>query len=54
MILDSELNFESHISEKLAKARKGLGVMKQLNKMGRYANFGKYLQALCKTSFGLW
>ena len=32
MILDSELNFESHISEKLAKARKGLGVMKQLKK----------------------
>ena len=32
MILDSELTFESHISEKLAKARKGLGVMKKLKK----------------------
>ena len=28
--LDSELNFKSHIEAKLAKARSGLGLMKQL------------------------
>lgn len=32
MILDSKLNFKKHISEKLAKANQGLGVMKQLSK----------------------
>ena len=32
MILDSKLTFKSHMTEKLAKARKGLGVMKQLKK----------------------
>ena len=32
MILDSKLTFENHMTEKLAKARQGLGVMKQLKK----------------------
>ena len=30
MILDSKLSFEKHINEKRAKARQGLGLMKQL------------------------
>ena len=34
MILDSKLSFESHLDEKLAKARQGIGLMKQLTKMG--------------------
>ena len=33
MILDSRLNFESHMENKLAKARRGLGLMKQLKKL---------------------
>ena len=32
MILDSKLNFEKHISAKLAQGRRGLGVMKQMKK----------------------
>ena len=32
LILDNKLNFESHLEEKLAKARSGLGVMIQLKK----------------------
>ena len=32
MILDSKLNFQSHLSEKIAKANSGLGVMIQLKK----------------------
>ena len=32
MILDEKLNFESHLSEKIAKAKQGLGLMKQLKK----------------------
>ena len=32
LILDSKLNFESHLEEKLAKARSGLGMMIQLKK----------------------
>ena len=32
MILDSKLSFEKHMDAKLAKARQGLGIMKQLKK----------------------
>ncbi|MCH2389817.1 MAG: reverse transcriptase family protein [Nitrospinales bacterium] len=32
MILDSKLNFNSHIAEKISKANQGLGVMQQLSK----------------------
>ena len=32
MLLDSKLNFKNHITEKLAKANQGLGVLKQLSK----------------------
>ena len=32
LVLDSKLSFESHLDEKLAKARSGLGLMKQLKK----------------------
>ena len=32
MILDSRLSFNSHLDEKLARARQGLGVMKQIKK----------------------
>ena len=32
LILDRKLNFESHIEEKLTKARSGLGVMQHLKK----------------------
>ena len=32
LILDSKLNFEHHLQDKLAKARSGLGLMKQLKK----------------------
>ena len=36
MILDSKLNFQSHLSEKIAKANSGLGVMIQLKKWVSY------------------
>ena len=32
MILDSKLNFDEHMKDKLAKARRSLGVMKQMKK----------------------
>ena len=38
MILDSRLSFNSHLDEKLARARLGLGVMKQIKKMGHSKN----------------
>ena len=31
LVLDSKLNFTDHINEKILKARKGLGVIKQLS-----------------------
>ena len=34
--LDSQLDFKVHIEEKLAKARSGLGLMKQLKKWVSY------------------
>ena len=36
MVLDKRLTFESHLDEKLAKARQGLGLMKQLKKWVSY------------------
>ena len=36
MILDEKLNFESHLSAKISKARQGLGLMKHLKKWVKY------------------
>ena len=48
MILDNKLSFEKHIDEKIAKANKGLGLMKQLKNTaalqdpsGMYRTLGK-------------
>ena len=53
MIL-SKLNFKKHISEKLAKANQGLGVMKQLSKWVPSQTLQQIFKLYTQPQIGLW
>ena len=50
MILDSKLNFKCHLSEKISKANKGIGIIKRLYNFLPRATLVKYLYKFCQAT----
>ena len=55
VILDDKLNFNKHVKDQIAKAKKGLALMKFLSRYACHSPCTRpNLQNVCSASFGLW